>query len=86
MASTKAYNTQLAALFLIALDMASKKDTITEAEYQNYIAQLNTIPSLLETVLNNKEDIQKFASGQFNEKSIFFWAEALIMPSQWKVL
>jgi glucosamine--fructose-6-phosphate aminotransferase (isomerizing) len=76
-ASTKAYNTQLAALFLIALDMASKKDTITEAEYQNYIAQLNTIPSLLETVLNNKEDIQKFASGQFNEKSIFFLGRGL---------
>lgn len=76
-ASTKAYNTQLAALFLIALDMANKKETITEAEYQNYIAQLNTIPSLLETVLNNKEDIQKFASGQFNEKSIFFLGRGL---------
>ena len=63
-------------MFLIALDMAVK-DTITEAEYQNYIAQLNTIPSLLETVLNNKEDIQKFASGQFNEKSIFFLGRGL---------
>ncbi len=76
-ASTKAYNTQLAALFLIALDLASKKGTISDEEYDSYIEELNRIPTYLETVLQNKEEIQKFAAKEFNLKSIFFLGRGL---------
>ena len=76
-ASTKAYNTQLAALYLIALDLANKKETITEEEYKRYLEELNRVPVFLEKVLENKEEIQKFASEQFNAKSIFFLGRGL---------
>lgn len=76
-ASTKAYNTQLAALFLIALDLACKKGTLTDEECQKYLEELNKVPAFLEKILKNKEEIQKFASEQFNAKSIFFIGRGL---------
>lgn len=76
-ASTKAYNTQLAALYLIALDLAVKKETISEPELREYIQELSTIPAYVESALQNREKIQKFASDHFNAKSIFFLGRGL---------
>jgi glucosamine--fructose-6-phosphate aminotransferase (isomerizing) len=76
-ASTKAYNTQLSALYLIALDFAYKKGTITREYYDKMIQGLNKIPESLEEVLSNREEIQKFASEHFNAKSIFFIGRGL---------
>lgn len=76
-ASTKAYNTQLCALYLVALDFAVKKGTIDEKTCANYIEGLKDIPAVLEKVLSNKEDIQKFASQHYNAKSIFFIGRGL---------
>lgn len=76
-ASTKAYNTQLAALFLIALDLAVKKETLSEEKMKQYIEELNRLPSFVESVLGSRENIQKFASDHFNAKSIFFLGRGL---------
>jgi len=76
-ASTKAYNTQLAALYLIALDFAYKKGTISEEEYLRIISELKELPSALEKVLENREDIQKFAAEHYAAKSIFFIGRGL---------
>jgi len=71
-ASTKAYNTQLSALYLIALDFAMKKGRIDEEFYKRIIEELRNIPKAIESILENKEIIQKFASEHYNAKSIFF--------------
>ena len=76
-ASTKAYNTQLSALYLIALDFAMKKGQIEEEFYKRVIEELKTIPQAIEDVLANKEIIQKFASEHYNSKSIFFIGRGL---------
>jgi len=76
-ASTKAYNTQLAALYLIALDFAYKKGSLDENSYKNYISQLKEIHCKVDEVLNDKETIQKFASKHYNSKSIFFIGRGL---------
>lgn len=76
-ASTKAYNTQLAAIYLIALDLAHKKGEIETSVYEQYIEGLKNIPAAIEKVLANKEDIQKFASQHYNAKSIFFIGRGL---------
>ncbi|HEY9059918.1 MAG TPA: glutamine--fructose-6-phosphate transaminase (isomerizing) [Pseudobacteroides sp.] len=76
-ASTKAYNTQLAALYLVAFDFAYKKGHIDDAAYKNYISQLKELPSKVEEVLKNKEVIQKFSSQHYNAKSIFFIGRGL---------
>ncbi len=76
-ASTKAYNTQLTALYLVALDLGLKKGTISKAEADNVIASLKKIPAGIEGILKNKEDIQKFAHNHYNAKSIFFIGRSL---------
>lgn len=76
-ASTKAYNTQLSALYLIAMDFAAKRGTISTDTYESLVKGLMDIPAAVEKVLKNKEDIQKFASQHYNAKSIFFIGRGL---------
>lgn len=76
-ASTKAYNTQLAALMLIALDFAQKKGTLDSQHMQNIMNGLKEIPAAIEKILTNREDIQKFAAKHYNAKSIFFIGRGL---------
>jgi len=76
-ASTKAYNTQLSALYLIALDFAVKKGTIDAQTLDTQIKNLRMLPDAIEKILANKEDIQKFASKHYNAKSIFYIGRGL---------
>ncbi|MFZ5985698.1 MAG: glutamine--fructose-6-phosphate transaminase (isomerizing) [Bacillota bacterium] len=76
-ASTKAYNTQLSALYLIALDLAYKKGCIEKGFYTRVIDELKTLPQAIEQVLANKEVVQRFASQHYNAKSIFFIGRGL---------
>ncbi|HQA58674.1 MAG TPA: glutamine--fructose-6-phosphate transaminase (isomerizing) [Acetivibrio sp.] len=76
-ASTKAYNTQLSALYLIALDFAYRLGRIEKDFYISVIEELKSIPQKIEAVLGNKEVIQKFASQHYNAKSIFFIGRGL---------
>ncbi len=76
-ASTKAYNTQLAALYLIALDFAVKKGMMDAKAVGSVLEELQNVPEKIDKVLENKEVIQKFASQHYNAKSIFFIGRGL---------
>lgn len=76
-ASTKAYNTQLAALYLLAFQMAFEIGRLDEKQLSNYLDKLVDLPNLLEQTLNNKDIIQRFASEHFNAHSIFFIGRGL---------
>ena len=71
-ATTKAYSTQLAIIYLIGLTFADMIGSITEEEYQHIVDELLRIPSKIESILEHKEDIQYFASIYFNHESVFF--------------
>ena len=71
-ATTKAYSTQLAVIYLIALRFAELLGTIREEEYEDMVAELLTIPTKMERILENREAIQYYASIYFNHESIFF--------------
>ncbi len=71
-ASTKAYNTQLSAVFLLALYLADAKGELDKATYQDLLLQLQQLPQQVEAVLNERETIQKFAYQHFNARSVFF--------------
>ena len=71
-ATTKAYSTQLAVIYLIALRFAELLGTIGEEEYEDVVAELLTIPTKMERILENREAIQYYASIYFNHESIFF--------------
>ena len=57
-ATTKAYSTQLAVIYLIALRFAELLGTIGEEEYENIVAEILTIPTKMERILENREAIQ----------------------------
>ena len=71
-ATTKAYSTQLAVVYLIAIYMAEALNKISEKEYQEYIHELELLPDKVEEILKDKKNIQYFASQYFNAKDVFF--------------
>ena len=72
MATTKAYSTQLAVIYLIALYFAKQLNTISMEEYDAIVAELQVLPDKMQQVLEQKENIQYYASRYFNHESIFF--------------
>ena len=71
-ATTKAFSTQLAVVYLIGLYCAEKLGTLPPDEYAAILAELLAIPDKMEEVLANRADIQYFASLYFNHPSVFF--------------
>ena len=71
-ATTKAYSTQLAVIYLVALYAARLLGTIEPAEYHAILEELQHIPEKLEQMLAHREDIQYYATLYFNRHSMFF--------------
>ena len=76
-ASTKAYNTQLAAIYLLGIHLAKMKNQISEEMKNQLIRELEMVPKMLEQVLEKKDEISKFAARHYNAKSIFFIGRGL---------
>lgn len=71
-ASTKAYSTQLAVIYLIALHMARELGTLPEGGLAEFVGALERLPELADRCLEDRETIQHFASRHFNAKDIYF--------------
>ena len=71
-ATTKAYSTQLIAMYLLAIQAAKVKDVILEERYAALIEELGTLPEKIQKTLDDKERIQWFASKYANAKDVFF--------------
>ena len=71
-ATTKAYSTQLIAMYLIAIRAALIKGLIAKERNNELIEELNTLPGKIQKILEDKERIQRFASKYANAKDVFF--------------
>ena len=71
-ASTKAYTTQLMCLYLLALKLGKERGTLPLEEYHSLLAQMRLIPEKARQIVSKQEEIQKFASTQFNKSKIFY--------------
>ena len=71
-ASTKAYSTQLAVIYLLALYIGEQLGCLSAEQIDTYIAELERIPDQIETMLAHKENIQFFASKYFNAGDMYF--------------
>lgn len=76
-ASTKAYTTQLIALYLVAMDLAIKRGTITKTKVMELCTELKKLPEKVQHLLDNKETIQKFAYEHYNAKDVFYIGRGL---------
>lgn len=71
-ATTKAYSTQLIALYLLALKFARVRKTVEDKEFAGMLDDLKKLPDQIEMLLSNKNHIQKFANRYIGAKDIFF--------------
>ena len=76
-ASTKAYVTQLIAMYIIALFFAENKNSISSEEIEAIKAEMLELPEKAEEVLKHKEVLQKFASKAYMHKDMFFLGRGL---------
>jgi len=79
-ASTKAFTTQLAALFLLTLVLAKTRGHLTGQQEQQYLHELRHLPSAVQKVLDLEPLIAKLA-GQFaNKQHALFLGRGLHYP------
>lgn len=71
-ASTKAYSTQLAVIYLLALYIGEQLGKFTPEQLSAYIAALEKLPEQIDEMLKHKENIQFFASKYFNASDMYF--------------
>ena len=71
-ASTKAYVTQLVAVYTVALYLADLRGTLSKEEIENIKKEMLALPEKAEELLSNVSEIQKFASKAYGEKDMFF--------------
>ncbi len=71
-ATTKAYSTQLIALYLLALKFARIRKTVEDKVFAGLLEDLKKLPDQIELLLSNKNHIQKFANRYIGAKDIFF--------------
>lgn len=76
-ASTKAYTTQLIAMYILALYFAQHKGTLSAEQIEELKAEMLQLPEQTEEVLKHKEVLQKFASKNYMHKDMFFLGRGL---------
>lgn len=76
-ASTKAYTTQLAVLYLMVARMAYLRGTMSIEEIHEFVGELARVPKVMESVLSRRQDIHKFARAILNAKDAFMIGRGL---------
>lgn len=71
-ASTKAYTTQITSLYMIALNFALEKGTITRKEYLSTIEKMKELPEKIQKVLDNQDKIKETAERIVSKEHVFF--------------
>ena len=79
-ASTKAFTTQLTALFLIALHLAKKLGAAKNAVIKDLIHELNLIPQKVERELRADPEIEKIAGIYSNSNHFFYLGRGIAYP------
>ncbi|MGN0466448.1 MAG: glutamine--fructose-6-phosphate transaminase (isomerizing) [Lachnospiraceae bacterium] len=71
-ATTKAYSTQLIACDLMAVEFGRIRGYVDDEKYAGYLKELLALPDKIQSILDDKERIQWFASKFSNARDIFF--------------
>ncbi len=79
-ASTKAFTTQLAALFLLTLIVAKVRDQLTESQEDAYIDELRHLPVAVNKVLELEAPIMQWAQGFADKHHALFLGRGCHYP------
>lgn len=83
-ATTKAYSTQLAACYLLAVEFARVRGKIEEEKYAELVAELQILPDKIAKTLTDNERIQWFASSMLPQRTLSSSAAGWITLWRWK--
>ena len=76
-ASTKAYTTQLIALYFLALDFAKKLNKISDEEIKNIINEIKELPNKINSMLKDLDIYKNIAEEIKDSQSIFYLGRGL---------
>lgn len=76
-ASTKAYTTQLAVLYLLTARMAMARELWGEEKLSAYMKELMRVPEVMEEVLARKDEIHHIAGTMLNARDVFMIGRGL---------
>lgn len=76
-ASTKAYVTQLSALYQLGLYLAGVKGTLTPEAISGYVAELKRLPDLVQRILDHENLVVNLAQRFWNTSDFFFIGRGL---------
>jgi glutamine---fructose-6-phosphate transaminase (isomerizing) len=80
-ASTKAFTTQLVALYLFALKLAEVRNTLTASERCDYIRELMQLPQILEdTLKKTTKQIEEIAAKFYNRSDFLYLGRGINYP------
>lgn len=79
-ASTKAFTTQLAALFLLTLVLAKQRGRLTYQDERHHLQDLRHLPSAVQKVLELEPQIAKLAENFANKQNALFLGRGLHFP------
>ncbi len=79
-ASTKAFTSQIVILLLIALRLGKAKGTIDERKYIELISALESVPSKVQTILENIDQIKYIASEIKDHNNAIYLGRGISFP------
>jgi glucosamine--fructose-6-phosphate aminotransferase (isomerizing) len=79
-ASTKAFTAQLTVLAMMAIKIGREKKTITETEYNRYLAELALIPEKVKAVLETHISIKEVAKHYADARDFLFLGRGYNFP------
>jgi glutamine---fructose-6-phosphate transaminase (isomerizing) len=79
-ASTKAFTTQLACLYLVALHLSKLHGTLSDAEMRKALTDLTELPHKMEAFLESSKRIEDIAKALFRFRDFLFLARGIHFP------
>jgi len=79
-ASTKAFTTQLVALYLFALKLAEVRGTLPQSERCDLIKALMQLPQILEDTLKTAKDVEDVAARFYNRRDFLYLGRGINYP------
>jgi glutamine---fructose-6-phosphate transaminase (isomerizing) len=79
-ASTKAFTSQMIALYLFALYLGELRGTLSQAEAKDHARQLAELPVKIEQLLNESDDIENLAKEFFRSTDFLYLGRGINFP------
>ncbi|MFH1409385.1 MAG: glutamine--fructose-6-phosphate transaminase (isomerizing) [Nanoarchaeota archaeon] len=79
-ASTKAFTSQVVALYLFALFLAKHREALSEMKINTYLAQLQEVPKAMKTVLRKSDRIRMIAKKYYKSNHFLYLGRGLHYP------